>query len=52
MLRGQSAQTIIKGLVCPRHVIFSSFLIINTLLASRQTRTRVIEVYDSTREGA
>jgi hypothetical protein len=42
MLRGQSAQTIIKRPVFPRHVMFSSLLIINTSLAARRTRTRVI----------
>jgi hypothetical protein len=52
MLRGQSAQTIIKGLVCPINVMFLSLLIINTPLVARQTRTRVIGGYDSTREGA
>jgi hypothetical protein len=51
MLRGLSAQTIIKRLVCPRHVIFLSLLIINTSLSARRTRTRVIGGYDSTREG-
>jgi hypothetical protein len=52
MLRGQGAQTIIKRPVCPRHVMFLSLLIINTWMATRQTRTRVIEGYDSTRKGA
>jgi hypothetical protein len=52
MLRGQSAQKIIKKPVCPRNVMFQSLLIINTSLAAKQTRTRVIEGYDSTREGA
>jgi hypothetical protein len=51
MLRGQSAQTIIKRPVCPRHVMFLSLLIINTWLAVRWIRTRVIGGYDSTREG-
>ena len=52
MLRGMSAQTIIKGPVCPRNVMFWSLIIINTSLAARRTRTRVIRGYDSTREGA
>jgi hypothetical protein len=45
-------KTIIKRPVCPRHVMFLSLLIINTWLAARWTRTRVIGGYDSTREGA
>jgi hypothetical protein len=45
MLRGQGAQTIIKRLVCPRHVMFLSLLIINTWLVARWTRTRVIGGY-------
>jgi hypothetical protein len=47
-----SAQTIIKGPICPRNVMFASSLIINTSLAARYTRNRVIGGYDSTREGA
>ena len=52
MLRGQSAQTIIKRPMCPRNAMFLSLLLINTSLATRRTRTRVIRGYDSTREGA
>jgi hypothetical protein len=52
MLRGQSVQTIIEGLVCPRNVMFLSLIIINTSLVVKWTRTRVIGGYDSTREGS
>jgi hypothetical protein len=52
MLRGLSAQTMIKGPVCPINVIFLSLLIINTSFVARWIRTRVIGVHDSTREGA
>jgi hypothetical protein len=52
MLRGQGAQTTIKMLVCPRHVMFLSLLIIYTWLGARRTSTRVIGGYDSTRVGA
>jgi hypothetical protein len=51
MLRGHSAQTIINRPICPRNVMFLSLLIINTWLNARQRRTRVIEGYDSTRDG-
>jgi len=52
MLRGLSAQKIIKGPVCPRNVMFWSLIIITISLAAMQTRTRGIGGYDSTREGA
>jgi hypothetical protein len=38
--------------VCLGNVIFLSLLIINTSMAARQIRTRVIGGYGSTREGA
>jgi len=41
-----------KRRVCLGNVMFWSLLIINTSLYARQTRTRVIVGYDSTREGA
>jgi hypothetical protein len=44
-------QNNLNRLVCLGNVILLSLLIINTLLAARRTRTRVIGGYDSKREG-